>query len=120
MKNSLTLLLAVTLLFTGLIVGVFIGRNSVGTLISLNPFAGNSPASTNATEHSVELGKVNINTASINELTLLPGIGKTKAIEIIDFREKYGKFTRIEDLLYVDGFSYTSIEELRPYITVGG
>ena len=51
---------------------------------------------------------------------LLPGIGDTKATKILQFREDYGNFTSIEDLIYVDGFSYETIEDLRPYITVGG
>ncbi len=120
MKKSLYVLLTATMVFTGLVVGIFIGRNSTGTLITLNPFSGNVPSDTAPVQKPTELGKVNINTANKSDLTLLPGIGNTKAKKIIEFREEFGNFTRIEDLIYVDGFSYTTIEELRPFITVGG
>ena len=120
MKKSLYILLTVTLVFTGIIVGVFIGRNTSGTIITLDPFSGNKPLSPLPTQNTSELGKVNINVASADQLMLLPGIGRAKAAAIIDFREEYGKFTRIEDLLYIDGFSRTTIESLRPYITLGG
>lgn len=119
MQKSLYVLITITLVFVGLIAGIFIGRNSVGSWITLDPSSGNSPAATTAGQADA-LGKVNINTAGVYELTLLPGIGEVKANEIIAFREEYGRFTRIEDLIYVDGFSYVTIEELRPYVTVGG
>lgn len=120
MKKSLYLPVTITLVFISLIAGVFIGRNSVGTLVTLDPLLGNPPSTTAPAQKPSELGKVNINTAGKDELVLLPGIGNTKAAKIIEFREQFGKFTCIDDLIYVDGFSYTTIEELRPYITVGG
>lgn len=120
MKKSLHLLLTVTLVFIGFVAGIFVGRNAIGTLITLNPSKDNPSTAISQSDDSVQKGKVNINTAQISELMLLPGIGTTKANSIIEFREKYGKFTGIEDLIYVDGFSYVTIEELRPYITVGG
>lgn len=120
MQKSLYALLTITLVFISLIAGVFIGRNSIGAQVTLDPASGNvlDPSSTGS--KSEELGKVNINTAQIYELTLLPGIGESKAKAIIAFREEYGRFTRVDDLIYVDGFSYVTIEQLRPYITVGG
>lgn len=120
MKKSLYLLLTVTLVFIGFISGIFVGRNTTGTWITLNPTDGTPSSATTESDGVAQRGKVNINTAKISELTLLPGIGNAKAKSIIEFRENYGKFTSIEDLIYVDGFSYTTIEELRPYITVGG
>lgn len=120
MKKSLYLLLTVTCVFIGFIAGIFVGRNTIGTWVTLNPSNGNSTSTTTQSENTTQLGKVNINTAKISELMLLPGIGSAKAKSIIEFRENYGKFTSINDLIYVDGFSYTTIEELRPYITVGG
>ena len=120
MQKSLYVPLTITLVFISLIVGVFIGRNSMGTRITLDPDSGNilDPSSTG--QKTEEVGKVNINTAQIYELILLPGIGESKAKAIIAFREEFGKFTRVDDLIYVDGFSYVTIEQLRPYITVGG
>lgn len=120
MKKSLYVILAVTLVFAGLIVGVFIGRNSYGTLITLDPITGNKPSPTLSVQENADLGKINLNIANADQLMLLPGIGPSKAAAIIDFREKFGDFTSLEELLYIDGFSYTTIETLRPYVTLGG
>ena len=119
MRKSLYVLITSILVFIGLISGIFIGRSTASTQITINPISGSS-SSTSSTKDPEDLGKVNINTASKDTLMLLPGIGDTKATKILQFREDYGNFTSIEDLIYVDGFSYETIEDLRPYITVGG
>ncbi len=45
--------------------------------------------------------KIDINAASVEELDLLPGIGEVKSRAIIEFRQKYGNFHSINELLYV-------------------
>ena len=63
--------------------------------------------------------KININTASSIELQKLPQIGEKVAQRIIDFREKNGKFKRIEELMKVKGIGEKTFEKLRDQITVG-
>ncbi len=80
-------------------------------LPSSNSSSTESPVT--GTSKTIE-GKININTATIEELSSLPGIGPSKAGAIIEFREKYGLFESIEDLLYVPGIGeslYSSIKE---------
>ncbi|MBQ7677512.1 MAG: ComEA family DNA-binding protein [Lachnospiraceae bacterium] len=48
-------------------------------------------------------GKVNINTATEEQLATLPGIGQTKAAEIVKYREAHGGFSSIEDIMKVEG-----------------
>ncbi len=60
---------------------------------------------------------VNLNTASKEELMNLPGIGESKAREIIKYREKT-PFTKIDDLLNVNGIGEATFEKLKDYITV--
>jgi comEA protein len=62
---------------------------------------------------------VDINFASAKELEELPGVGPTTAKAIIQFREKTGRFRRVEDLLAIRGISETKLAKMRPYITVG-
>jgi len=60
---------------------------------------------------------VNINTATVEELAKLPGIGKSIAQRIVNHREKSGKFRTVEELLVIRGISRKKLEQLRPLIT---
>lgn len=62
--------------------------------------------------------RININTASVEELETLPGIGKAFAERIIAHREKYGPFRKPEHLLIVRGISDKRYRALRGLITV--
>ena len=65
-------------------------------------------------------GVVNVNTATAEQLTLLPGIGDARAREIVAARQKQGGFKRIEDLLAIKGIGETGLAKLRPYISLQG
>ncbi len=65
-----------------------------------------------------EISIVNINTASISELDSLPGIGTSKAQNIIDYRNINGKFGSIEEILNVNGIGTAIYEQIKAYITV--
>lgn len=62
--------------------------------------------------------KVNINTASADELQTLPGIGPSRADDIIEFRTKEGSFSRGEDLLLVPGLGPRTVDGLLDLVTV--
>jgi competence protein ComEA len=65
-------------------------------------------------------GVVNVNTASAEQLTLLPGIGDARAREIVAARQKQGGFKRVEDLLAIKGIGEASLAKLRPYLALHG
>ena len=56
--------------------------------------------------------RIDINHASAEELTVLPGIGKVTAERIIAFREANGPFTSLEDLLLVEGIGASTLESI--------
>lgn len=62
--------------------------------------------------------KVNINDASIDVLSQLPGIGSKTAQNILDYRSKFGRFKKIDDLLDVKGVGKAKFEKIRSHITV--
>ena len=64
-------------------------------------------------------GLVNINTASMEELCTLPGIGEGKARHIISYRESTGKFEQIEDIMKVEGIKEGLFGKIRDLITAG-
>jgi competence protein ComEA len=61
---------------------------------------------------------VNINTATLEQLETLPGIGPVRAQAILDDRQANGLFQRPEDLLRVSGVGEGTLEEVLDYITV--
>ena len=65
-----------------------------------------------------ENDKVNINTANLNELDSLPGIGPSTAQKIIDYREENGNFKKIEELQNVKGIGDAKFEEIKDKIIV--
>ncbi|MGG1686308.1 helix-hairpin-helix domain-containing protein [Pseudalkalibacillus sp. NRS-1564] len=67
---------------------------------------------------SVESQLVSINSADLNELQKLPGIGPAKAEAIVQFREDNGSFTAIEELMNISGIGEKTFEKLKDLITV--
>jgi competence protein ComEA len=62
---------------------------------------------------------VDINSATLDELDALPGIGPVTAQKIIDFRVVYGPFKAADGLLEVDGIGQVTFENIKSLITVG-
>ncbi|WP_225230370.1 helix-hairpin-helix domain-containing protein [Cytobacillus stercorigallinarum] len=80
-----------------------VGEESVSSLPTLND--GNE-------------GKINLNQATVEQLETLPGIGPTKAEDILSFREENGSFKAIEDLKEISGIGEKTFEKLKDLISV--
>ena len=63
-------------------------------------------------------GPVNLNTATVAQLESLPGIGKSTAERILEYRQKSGGFKKVEDLMNVRGIGEKSFLKLKPLVTV--
>ena len=63
---------------------------------------------------------LDLNTATAEQLTYLPGIGNDLADRIITYREHVGGFRSVEELLNVDGIGEQRYNDLSKYLTVGG
>jgi competence protein ComEA len=74
--------------------------------VSIKPgFAASNRASTNAHAQAQNEERININTASTEELERLPGIGPTLASRIVEHRRRHGRFKRPQDIIIVRGVS---------------
>ena len=65
-------------------------------------------------------GVVNVNTASEQELQLLPGVGEARARAIVDLRKQRGGFKTLDELRDVKGLGDQSLEKLRPHVAFDG
>lgn len=128
-KGGTMILILLTIAFIAFTAGFFLGRNMNSSVVS-GAFLSQTPASTGETVETVpgevttpnvqHPRKVNINTASVSELDLLPGIGPVLAQRIVNYREENGNFTSIADLCMVEGIGTEKLMNLIDLITVEG
>ena len=76
------------------------------------------PDTENADVSSGDSSKININTASKEELMTLTGIGESKADNIIKYRQENGSFSAVEDLTNVSGIGESIFNKIKDSITV--
>ena len=62
--------------------------------------------------------QINLNTATVDQLETLPGIGQKTAELIVEFRTKNGGFKRVEDLMNIKGIGEKSFLKLKPLVVV--
>ena len=107
------ILLGLTAVFLGVLWGVSARDRAVPEAVTVSTEADLPP-------EEIELVLVDLNTAGVEELTTLPGIGESLAKRIIDYRTAHGPFESPEGLLEVSGIGEKKLEELRDHITVDG
>jgi competence protein ComEA len=65
-------------------------------------------------------GVVNINTATTEQLELLPSIGPARARAIVEYRKQHGAFRSVDELANVSGIGPAALEQIRPHCVVEG
>lgn len=118
MKNKgVVLLLGICVCFVCFLCGFFLGRNLNHPKVQVSTPA----ASAQATNFAAEAGpRLNINTATAEELAALPGIGQALAARIVAYREENGPFTSVSQLLLVEGIGEKKLSAIEGSITTGG
>lgn len=117
MKKQGWVLIAITGAFLCLLLGVFVGRTANKSYIKLENMPSVQAQPTASKEPST-IGKININTATIEQLQLLPGIGESLAQRIIDYRNHNGDFSTIDELMHVSGIGEKKFDSIKNYVIV--
>ena len=87
-----------------------LGLAMAALLVSGTAMAEGKPAPT---------AKVNINTASVEQLTTLPGVGTKLATRIVEYRQKSGSFRSTQELMNVQGIGEKNFAKIEPLLSVG-
>ncbi len=112
LTRSSAAVLAAALLFSA---GVLTARGNKDEPVSVS----RGVAAVSAAEPEQGSGLIDINSAGVEELDLLPGIGPAKAAAIIDYRAEHGPFSDVQELLEVPGIGEATLDGLRDYVCAG-
>ena len=127
-KKQMALLLALAALTAVFAVGFFFGRISTPFEISAQVQRNDVPEETPEAEQPEKAPQtdeapeisypIDLNTATKNDLMTLPRIGEKTAQKILDYREAYGRFSAVEQLMDVEGIGEATFAGLKDMVTV--
>jgi competence ComEA-like helix-hairpin-helix protein len=114
-ERGLILLIAIALMASG--VALYVTRDRPPAVQHGRPVVLEDVLVVRPTFHDART--LDLNTAPIQELVRLPGIGPVLGQRIIAYREEHGPFTAIDELLAVSGIGPKVLEEIREQVTIG-
>lgn len=94
------------------------GTTDNHTPVVISEPATNPPTKNETPAEIPQTGLININSANLEQLQQLDGIGAVKAQAIVDYREAHGAFRTVDELTKVDGIGEKTLEKNRDRITV--
>ena len=120
-KQKIPILALITCISLGFLLGFFAGRNLNRTPVQIQAISAATGTTTpvEVSTQEDETFPININTATVQELQALPGIGATYAQRIVDYRQANGPFTSPAQLLNVKGIGEARLTSIWDYITIG-
>jgi competence protein ComEA len=90
----------------------------LGSSVSPGSAAPGTPSTTSQPTKGTSTALINLNTATVEQLDTLPGVGPVRAAAIVAWRTANGKFTSVDQLGEVDGIGPGRLEKLRPLVRV--
>ena len=115
-KVSIVILIIILIFATGVVDLLYFRQNNNTFLSDLQK---SHSTDTNSNDPISKDGKLNINTASAEELTMLNGIGEAIASRIVAYRTENGYFNSIDEIINVKGIGQAKFEEIQNFICVG-
>ena len=116
-KPKIPVLIVMTSVFILLLTGFFYCRNySRNCIVPTEAVSQKQTGNMRSVRQTTE-SKININTATAEELSTLPGIGEKLAKRIVAYRRKNGSFQEIDELLNVDGIGSGKLKAILDMIT---
>ena len=127
-KQKFPVLIILTIAFCAFTLGFYLGNNRHSQPVTLSvpadmitvPPEASVPQVTETVPVPTVSFPIDLNQASEDDLTFLPGIGEVLARRIIAHRDEYGPFTHVEDILNVEGIGKKRFEDIYDLIAIGG
>lgn len=110
MKNLSLIFLVTVLLCITVYIGVYIGRTSSQNVMHISDVT--------KEQSEIFIEKIDLNDASVQELADIPGVETSIAKAIIAYRDEYGPYYKVKELLDVEGITEDLYEILKRYVTV--
>ena len=127
-KQKFPILILLTIAFCAFTLGFYLGHNRHSQPVTLSvpadmitvPLETSVPQLTETVPVTTVSFPIDLNLASEDDLIFLPGIGEVLAQRIIVYRDEYGPFTHVEDILNVEGIGKKRFEDIYDLIAIGG
>ena len=94
-------------------------RRFVAAVLALSLVALVAPGLASADSKPQPTGRVNVNSATVEQLTALPGVGPALAARIVEHRQKSGAFRTTQEVMSVKGIGEKNFAKIEAWLTVG-